>query len=137
MNRIDLQQLAEARVEEARLLFGAKKFDGAYYLAGYAVEFALKACIAKLTDQHDLYNKNIANECFNHQPNTLVKIAGLRPQLDADMKSDLVLKSNWGVACTWTESSRYDWNSEADADALLKAITDPVHGVLQWIRIHW
>ena len=30
------------RLREAKLLLDAKDWDGAYYLAGYAVEFALK-----------------------------------------------------------------------------------------------
>ncbi len=49
MNRIDLQQLARARLREAEALLNAGEWSGAYYLAGYAVECGLKACIAKLT----------------------------------------------------------------------------------------
>ena len=137
MNRTDLQQLAEMRFEEARLLFDARKFDGAYYLAGYAVELALKACIAKLTNQHDFYNKDIANNCFNHKPETLVRVAGLQFRLEAAMLADIDLQANWIVACAWTESSRYDRHDEVKADGLLKAITDRDHGVLPWIRTYW
>jgi HEPN domain-containing protein len=54
MNREDFQQLAESRLKEARALLTAELPDGAYYLAGYAIECALKACIAKRTQQHDL-----------------------------------------------------------------------------------
>ena len=137
VNRTDLQQLAEVRVEEARILFDARQFDGAYYLAGYAVELALKACIAKLTNQHDFYNKEIANNCFNHKPETLVRVAALQSWLEAAMAADPDLKSNWVVACDWTESSRYDRHDEVKAAGLLKAITDRDHGVLQWIRVYW
>ena len=49
MNRADFQKLAEIRLEEAATLLNAGKFDGAYYLSGYAVECGLKACIAKQT----------------------------------------------------------------------------------------
>ena len=51
MNRNDFQQLADVRINEAEALLVQGKYDGAYYLAGYAVECGLKACIAKLTDQ--------------------------------------------------------------------------------------
>lgn len=47
MNRSDFQDLAQIRLAEAAALLQAERFDGAYYLAGYAVECALKACIAK------------------------------------------------------------------------------------------
>ena len=46
MNRSDFQQLADVRIDEAAVLFAQGKYDGAYYLAGYAVECGLKACIA-------------------------------------------------------------------------------------------
>jgi len=42
MNRADFQQLADERISEAAVLLAASKFSGAYYLAGYAVECALK-----------------------------------------------------------------------------------------------
>ena len=53
MNRTDLQKLSNARIREARILFAAGEYSGAYYLAGYAVECALKACIAKSVKRHD------------------------------------------------------------------------------------
>lgn len=60
MNKTDLEQLADLRLAEAAALLGATPPmpDGAYYLAGYAIECALKACIAKLTAQHDFPDKN-------------------------------------------------------------------------------
>ena len=45
--RSDFRILSETRLEEARLLLKGRRHLGAYYLAGYAVECALKACIAK------------------------------------------------------------------------------------------
>jgi hypothetical protein len=53
MNRADLQALADLRVKEATILLDANCFEGAYYLLGYAIECALKACIAKQIKQHD------------------------------------------------------------------------------------
>ena len=47
MYRSDFQKLAEDRIADAGALFEAHRYDAAYYLAGYAVECALKACIAK------------------------------------------------------------------------------------------
>jgi HEPN domain-containing protein len=53
VNRTQLQQLAEERVRDAKALPNAGQWSGAYYLAGYAVECGLKACIAKLTNLND------------------------------------------------------------------------------------
>jgi hypothetical protein len=38
MNRRGLQELAELRASEAKALLDAGVYDGAYYLAGYAVD---------------------------------------------------------------------------------------------------
>jgi hypothetical protein len=42
VTRADFQKLADMRIKEAGILLAAGEFDGAYYLAGYAVECALK-----------------------------------------------------------------------------------------------
>lgn len=57
MNRADLQNLAELRINEAKLLLDRGFYQGAYYVAGYAIECALKACIAKKTQQFDFPEK--------------------------------------------------------------------------------
>ena len=57
VNRQDLQSLARTRHAEAKALLRAGRSDGAYYLAGYAVECGLKACIAKATKRYDFPEK--------------------------------------------------------------------------------
>jgi HEPN domain-containing protein len=49
MNRDTLQRISNQRRREVAVLLEAGLYAGAYYLAGYAVECALKACIAKKT----------------------------------------------------------------------------------------
>ncbi|MBA2725148.1 MAG: DNA-binding protein, partial [Actinobacteria bacterium] len=43
----DLRTLADIRVREASVLVAAGEPSGAYYLAGYALECALKAVITR------------------------------------------------------------------------------------------
>jgi HEPN domain-containing protein len=57
VDRKDLQALSNVRLKEAKALLGAGLWDGAYYLAGYAVECALKACIAKQTQRYEFPDK--------------------------------------------------------------------------------
>ena len=49
VDRRELQDLSKVRLKEATALLQLGLFDGAFYLAGYAVECGLKACIAKGT----------------------------------------------------------------------------------------
>jgi HEPN domain-containing protein len=53
MNRADLQSLSNLRLADARALLSAGRFAAAYYLAGYAVECALKACIARAVQRNN------------------------------------------------------------------------------------
>jgi len=47
ISRDQLRLLAQEKIDDANLLFDHGRFSNAYYLYGYAVEFALKARIAK------------------------------------------------------------------------------------------
>src|ERR1700722_14639989 len=105
MNRADFQELAENRIEEAAALLAAQKWDGAYYLAGYAVECALKACISKQTNHYDFPEKKFAEKCFTHDFPRLLDCANLVDQLEADMDADPILRAHWDIVGLWTESS--------------------------------
>ena len=139
MNKTDLEQLADLRLSEAAALLGLTPPmpDGAYYLAGYAVECALKACIAKLTAQHDFPDKNYASKCFTHKAKELVPLAGIEGDRLAAMVADTVLAANWLVVKDWSEESRYQRWTVVQATTLVDAIREPNHGVLQWVKGHW
>jgi HEPN domain-containing protein len=62
MLRRDLQRLALARVTDARVLFAAGRYDAAYYLAGLAVECALKARIARATARYEFRTGDLPRE---------------------------------------------------------------------------
>src|SRR5262249_10273775 len=75
MTRADLQQLSRLRRREARVLLDAGHSAGAYYLVGYAVECALKACIARSTRRYDFpedldeaqsSDAPVADRCHRH-----------------------------------------------------------------------
>jgi hypothetical protein len=73
VNRKELQILAQTRLAESKALLGAGLPDGAYYLAGYSVECALKACIAKTTQRHDFPDKKSVDASHTHNLRDLVK----------------------------------------------------------------
>jgi HEPN domain-containing protein len=81
MNRNDFQQLSELRLKEAKALLAAGFPEGAYYLAGYAVECALKACIARKTQEFDFPEKKRVNDSHTHDLGKLLVLAGLSEDL--------------------------------------------------------
>jgi hypothetical protein len=71
----DFQKIADMRVREARILLDAGEWDGAYYLAGYAVECALKACIIKRLNTSDVWpEKSFMDNCYKHDLKLLLKM---------------------------------------------------------------
>jgi len=137
VNRSDLQRLADVRITEAKALLDVGLWDGAYYLAGYAVECALKSCIARLTNQYDFPDKERAAKAWTHKIDELIVLAKLKGLLDAELAGNPTLKKNWATVKDWTEASRYEWQPKDDAEALYTAITDSTNGVLPWIKRHW
>ena len=137
MNRDALQQIANMRIQEAHVLLEAGHFAGAFYLAGYAVECALKACIAKQVKKYDFPDKKLANEAFTHDLNKLIRVAGLSRKLEDDRKTNKVFNHNWAVVKDWNESARYEIGiSESQALDIYASITGE-DGVLPWIIKQW
>lgn len=135
MNRSDFQQLAKVRLREAKLLLAANAPDGAYYLAGYAVEFALKACIAKSTERHDFPDKSRANRSHTHNMRELIMVAGLKDAHEEAMR-EYDFSRRWDIMLQWSQESRYQANSAENARALIEAIENRKFGILQWVKKH-
>jgi hypothetical protein len=138
MNRFDFQEIAELRLRESKALLAAGHAEGAYYLAGYAVECALKACIAKRTQRHDFPEKKLVNESHTHNLKELVRLATLDGILDADSRKLPVLATNWTIIQNWSEASRYEHGrAQQEAVDLLQAIEDSSGGLLPWLQLRW
>lgn len=75
LKRSDLQLLAQAKLDDAKILLQASSFSNAYYIAGYAVEIGLKACIARQVTPETIPNKNFLQKVLNHEFMTLVSLA--------------------------------------------------------------
>jgi HEPN domain-containing protein len=134
--RRDFKILAELRSEEARILLGKGKLQGAYYLARYAVECALKACIAKKTKRSEFPAKaEYIRKLYTHELDKLLSLAGLDAQLNKDMGANKVFEANWSTVKDWTEESRYR-TSGLNGKDMYNAVAGP-DGVLPWIRLRW
>ncbi|MCH7875676.1 MAG: DNA-binding protein [Gemmatimonadetes bacterium] len=138
MNRQELQNISRARRREGAALLKAGHHAGAYYLVGYAVECALKACIAKQTRRHDFPDKHLANKVYTHNLEQLVRVAGLEQDLKNEMVSNPTFALNWTIVKDWTVDSRYVLSaSKSVARDLYSACTSRKYGVLAWIRNRW
>lgn len=138
MNKSDLENLVEIRLSEAEILLKSRSFQGAYYLVGYSLECALKACIANQVKQYDFPDKTLANKSYTHKLEDLVGIAGLKHKLLEKEKKDTNFSFNWAVVKDWSESARYECNiEETKANDLFNAITEEKSGILAWLKTYW
>jgi hypothetical protein len=82
VDRKKLQKVAKARLKDAKALLGRKRWAGAYYLSGYAIECGLKASLLRYLGESgavfgdEKYLKKPA-ECWTHDLEKIVNLAGL------------------------------------------------------------
>jgi hypothetical protein len=137
LTKSDLQRLAQLRLDDSILLHKNNRSSSAYYLAGYSVELALKACIATLIQPNTIPDKAFINAIYTHKLDNLISTAGLRPKFDADIKSDAQFAAYWAIANNWSEESRYEFWDSVSATTLLQAVSDQQYGVFRWVKQHW
>lgn len=133
VTRDDLKALSQLRLDEAKALLAVSANSGAYYLAGYAIECGLKACIATAFHAHVIPDKKLVGEIYTHDLAKLVRLAGLEPDLKVKTAADTVFAARWGIVANWEEASRYEIKDPISATAMV----DCTDEVLQWIRLHW
>jgi hypothetical protein len=137
VDRKDFQELSRVRLKEATALLRLGLFDGAYYLAGYSVECALKACIAKGTQRFEFPDRKRAESSYSHSLRDLIRVAGLEEARLERAGKDPDFRTNWDVAQSWSEQSRYQRHRQESAQTLLGAVGDRRHGVISWIKLQW
>jgi HEPN domain-containing protein len=139
LNRAELQRLSDERIEDARVLLAAKRWPAAYYVAGYALECALKSCVLAYIDRTGIIfeDKKYAQKCWTHDIEDLVRQAGLTNERDKAAGTNIALGQRWLVAKDWSESSRYRLSTQLQAEKLFNALTDITDGVLPWLKDYW
>jgi HEPN domain-containing protein len=136
MTRCEFQSLAEERLADAEALLGVGRYGCAYYVAGYAIECGLKACIARKTKQDDFPPRD-AQRYYVHDIPRLLDCAGLTAVFAQEVARDPAFQANWAVVKDWNEESRYQSRNKRQAEEILAAIQDSRNGVLQWLKRNW
>lgn len=111
---IDLRRKAVEQIRSAEALLATSP-QNAYYIAGYAVEFMLKARFCRkrglsgLPDDRVTMKQELAKaglspstNLFTHDLNDLLELCG-----DVRLNSAKFHKVDWDQACSWSEQLRY------------------------------
>ena len=105
ITRSDLQKIARARLRDAEVLYRSRRYDGAIYLCGYAVEIALKARICKTLSW--LGYPSTGGEFQNYQSfrtrnlNVLIRLSGVEERIKTSLMTE------WSVVAEWDPEARY------------------------------
>ena len=104
--RNELLKLAQARIQDATALANAKRYDGAVYLCGYAVELALKAKICFTLNWAEGFpatNREFEKyKSFRtHDLDVLLRLTGV----ELKIKTEYWLE--WATVTFWDPESRY------------------------------
>ena len=134
IDKARLVELAEAKLEDAKLLLSAGRAANAYYLAGYAVELMLKAIVSARFRTDTLPDRAVSTQVFVHDLRKLISLALLELALKEREKADDGFQARLQIVLGWTEESRYGQYGADEATALVDAVDNPEHGVLPWLR---
>jgi len=150
-NPKEILDLAYQRLDEAVLLCEHGRYDGAFYLAGYSVELALKARICTNIGLPALFDEDKDNEINKissvgeirrflktHNLTTLLFISGLKPKFDDNLAMDKEFANAGALLFNdWSEKTRYKHRGHADeknVKKLISLLSDNTHGLLKWIE---
>ncbi len=125
-----LREIAEARLQDAKVLFVNQRTDGAGYVCGYAVELALKASICTTLNWPGFPEKRSELENLasfkTHKLDVLLALSGQELRIKTDHFSE------WSSLANWDPEARYRTVGQADAAqvALMLISAETLLGVL-------
>lgn len=105
LDRSDLTKIAQARVKDGEILLSSRRYDGAIYLCGYAVEIALKERICRTLGWpgYPSTTREFANyQSFRtHNLDVLLSLSGSEQKIKAKYLAE------WSVVAEWDPEIRY------------------------------
>lgn len=145
-----IQGIARERLEEASILAANGKCDGAFYLAGYAVELTLKAKICIHCGIPNLFGgsspadglgkhggSELRKIVKTHNLYTLLALCGLKSKYDEERAvNKAIMKVGSLLFGHWDENVRYQPCGELAAEDVADMITlmQGPDGFLSWIE---
>jgi HEPN domain-containing protein len=102
----DIKKIAQARLRDAEVLAAAKRYEGAIYLCGYAVELGLKARICKTLKWQGFPSSRKEFDGYQsfkiHDLDVLLHLTGIEDRIKTKLFAE------WSAVAAWDPESRYN-----------------------------
>ena len=105
IQRNELRKIARARLRDADILMASRRYDGAIYLCGYAIELILKARICRTLKWQGYPSTNSEFQQYQsfrtHDLDVLLHLTGLEQKIKANFLAE------WSAVAQWNPAARY------------------------------
>lgn len=122
LDKKEIKKIVKARLKDAEVLVASRRYEGAIYLCGYAVELGLKARICRTLKWPGFPSTN--NEFKNyrsfktHNLDVLLHLTGMEEKIKNELFAE------WSAVAKWDPESRYNPTgnvSSSDAQLMLSS----------------
>ena len=103
----DLQNITHARLKDANVLLTNRRYDGAMYLVGYAVEIALKRRFCQDKGETSFPSAHTEFEVWRNKHDVWLMTHSLQTLADATTWDCTSSWAEWSVFTKWAETLRY------------------------------
>ena len=105
ISKNELRKIARARLKDAEILCKNRRYDGAVYLCGYAIETILKARICQTLKWFGFPSTNTEFKSYQsfkvHDLDILLSLSGLETKIKTRFLTE------WSDIATWDPEVRY------------------------------
>lgn len=117
----DVKEIAQARLEDANILLASRRYDGAIYLCGYAIELALKAKICQTLNWAGYPSTGEFGKYGTfktHDLDVLLHLTGREEYVKTNLLTE------WSAVVMWDSETRYQaigTTDPSDAQSMILA----------------
>lgn len=122
ITKSELRKLANARLKDSKILFEAKRYDGAVYICGYVIELGLKLRICKTLKWDGFPSSNSEFNDFRsfktHNLDVLLALSGIEEKVKTKFLPE------WSAVTSWDPQARYNpigTIGKADAELMIES----------------
>ncbi len=106
LDKKEIKKIARARLKDAEVLAASRRYEGAIYICGYAVELGLKARICKTLKWFGYPSSNNEFKGYRsfktHNLDVLLHLTGIEDRVKT------ALLAEWSAVTGWDPESRYN-----------------------------